>query len=219
LFRRIYSNIKKDFIIEFRNRYAVGITLSFSVITTLAISLSYGGAAVPPRMLSVLLWLIMYFSAMNAASHVFIREEEENTSLVLRLFSSPDVILASKLIYNTAVLFALQLMITALYVFFMNVNIVSVPSFIAISAFGGLAISSSSTILSAMVARAGARGPLLTVISFPVTLPVLWVSINATARSLENTTFALESAAFLAAYSGIIITMSFALFGYIWIDE
>ncbi len=79
---RIFKNLRKDFLIEFRNRSAVNISFAFAGITTLSVSLACGGAALSPQIHSVLLWIIIFFSGMSGLSHIFIREEGEDFALL-----------------------------------------------------------------------------------------------------------------------------------------
>ena len=54
----ILANIAKDFRIEFRRRFAVNIALSFAAITTLAVSLTAGGARLETRTHALLFWIM-----------------------------------------------------------------------------------------------------------------------------------------------------------------
>ncbi|MDY6934493.1 MAG: heme exporter protein CcmB [Spirochaetota bacterium] len=216
----VVSNLQKDFRIEFRNRYALNVSISFAIISTLAISLSSGGIPISNKMQSVLFWIILFFSAMNGLSHIFIREEEQGTSLFLRLNAKPEVVLTSKLLFNISLFFLLQVVVTPLFIFFLQMNILSPITFVFTIGAGGFAISSSTTILAAIVAKAGGRGSLFTIISFPIVLPILWISINSTTRSLEVAKYTgYENLVFLLAFSAAIIALSFIIFEYIWMDE
>lgn len=215
----IISNLQKDFRMEFRNRYALNVSISFAVISTLAISLSSGGVPISMKMQSVIFWIILFFSAMNGLSHIFIREEEQETSLFLMLNAKPEVILTSKLIFNISLFFLLQAVITPLFIFFLQMKIVSIIPFIATVIAGGFAISCSTTILAAIVAKAGARGSLFTVISFPIVLPILWIAINSTSHSMSDAGYSgLNNIIFLLAFSGVITALSYLLFEYIWLE-
>ncbi len=216
----IISSLKKDFRIEFRSRYALNVSVSFAIICTLAISLSTGGIPISVKMQSVLFWIILFFSAMNGLSHIFIREEEQETALFLRLNARPEVVLTSKLFFNIALFFFLQLVITPLFIFFLQMEIQSITIFIATVIVGGFAISSSTTILAAIVAKAGGKGSLFTVISFPIVLPVLWIAINSTSQALGDSQFAdYKNIIFLLAFSGAITALSYILFDHIWMEE
>jgi ABC-type transport system involved in cytochrome c biogenesis permease component len=63
------------------------------------------------------------------------------------------------------------------------------------------------------------RSSLFTVISFPLTIPVLWISINLTASSLEGGSVDLLNLLFLLAFSGVIVSFSYLLFKFIWMEQ
>jgi heme exporter protein B len=217
---RIIKNLRKDFLIEFRNRSAVNISFAFAGITTLSVSLACGGASLAPQIHSVLLWIIIFFSGMSGLSHIFIREEEERTSLFLALHSDPENIYLSKLVFNIILFTCITAIVTPLYLFFMQVVPVYKFYFIFIAASGSLAIASITTILGAMVAKAESRGSLFTVISFPVMIPVLWISIQLTSDSLEGgAPPEMRSLLFLLAFSGVIISVSYLAFKFIWTEQ
>ncbi|MBN2158032.1 MAG: heme exporter protein CcmB [Spirochaetes bacterium] len=216
----IIRNLAKDLRVEFRSRFAINISLAFAVIATLALSLATGGIPFPPRVQSVLLWLIIFFSAMNGLSHIFVREDDRGTSLFLLVSTTSDAIYLSKLIYNLIFMSVLLAVITPLFVFFLQVNILGIPPFIISVLTGGLSITAVTTILAAMVAKSGGKGPLFTIISFPLLLPVLWLSIFSTAATLESTgPHGYGTQLFLLAFSGFITALSFLLFRFVWLDE
>jgi heme exporter protein B len=220
LVREIIRNIRKDLCVDLREKSAVNIAFAFAFISTLAVSLVAGGAALGARERALLFWLIMFFSAMSGLSHIFVREEERGTSLFLRLSSGPHAVLTAKLLFNMVFFLALQTVIAPLFVFFMEGSVASPAGFALSVLAGGAALASSATVLSAMAAKSGARGALFTVISFPIMLPVLMTAAGATAASLETPGhLAGRETVFLLAFSGAMIAVSYLVFEYIWIDE
>ncbi len=111
------------FRIEFRSRYALSVSLSFALIVTIAISLSAGGAAIPRGAGSMLLWIVLFFSAMSGLSHVFMREVEEGTALFLRLHGSHSLVYFGKLAFNIAMMCANGIVVAPLFIFFTGMHI------------------------------------------------------------------------------------------------
>jgi len=220
LVKEIIRNLLKDFVIEFRNRYSLYVAIAFSGITTISISLVSGGVPFPTIIQSIILWIIIFFSAINGLLHVFIREEDQGTALFLRMNSSPDSIFLSKLIFNILFFLIILLTVVPLYLFFLQVNVLFPLYFILTILIGGVTISASTTILAALVSKAGGKGSLFTVISFPILLPVLWVSISSTNSTLVKTgRMNYGNLIFLLAFSGLIISISLLLFRSIWDSE
>ncbi|MBN2402265.1 MAG: heme exporter protein CcmB [Spirochaetes bacterium] len=218
--KRVFENLKKDYMVEFRNRYSIYVSISFAVISTLSISLASGGILIPQKIQAIILWIILFFSAMSGLPHIFTREEEQETALFLRLNAKPDVIFASKLLFNVTLFLILQIVIIPLYIFFLQLDIKSLSSFILTMFAGGLAMSASTAILAAITAKAKGKGPLFTVISFPVVLPVIWTSVDSTFIALSKTGCeGSNNIIFLFAYSVVITVISYLLFAHIWLEE
>ena len=213
-------NLKKDLQVEFRNRSAFHVAFAFAGISTLAVSFTAGGAPLSPLVLSLMFWIILFFSAMNGLLHIFTREEEEGTALFLQLNSTPESVFAAKLIFNLLLFLSLEALVAPLFLFFLQVSVGNMPLFLMVTGAGGVAIASSVTLLAAMVARAGGKGSLFTVISFPVILPVLLVAIRTTHQAFEKPwPGPLGNVLFLLAFSGGVTALSFLLFHFIWQDS
>jgi heme exporter protein B len=74
--------------------------------------------------------------------------------------------------------------------------------------------------LAAMVAKAGGKGALFTIIAFPIVLPVLWGCISTTVTSLDRSApVTMNNIFFLLAFSGAIVAISFLLFKYVWLEQ
>ncbi len=87
--------------------------------------------------------------------------------------------------------------------------------------FAGIfCLAAATTILSAIVAKAGSKNALLPVLAFPLLLPVLIVAVRATVRALEEAVFseAYSHLQFMFSYGVIIIAASLLLFGFVWED-
>ncbi len=126
----IKRNLKKDIQVEFRSRSAMNIAIAFAGISTLSISLVAGGTPFSPTVLSILLWIIIFFSAMNGLSHIFTRETDEGTALFLSLNSGADAIFASKLIFNIIFLLVIEAVIIPLFIIFLDLGIKALPEFL-----------------------------------------------------------------------------------------
>jgi len=216
---RILNNLKKDFLIEFRNRSAVNISFAFAGITTLSVSLTAAGTPFTPVVHAIIFWIILFFSAMSGLAHIFIREEEEKNSLFLSLYYTAEEIYLSKLIFNIVLFLSISAVVTVLYLFFLQVLPVFLFLFFLTVISGSIAIASVTTILGAMVSKAGSGSSLFTVISFPVLLPVLWTAISLTSVSIDGVGVQeYRNIIFLLAFSGVIVSVSYLCFKFIWTE-
>lgn len=220
LLKALAGHLAKDFRIEFRSRYALSVSLSFALIVTIAVSLSAGGASLSRGAGAMLLWIILFFSAMGGLSHIFMREAEEGTALFLRLHGSPSLVYFGKLAFNIAMMCANGIVIAPLFIFFTGARVAAPLSLAAIVASGCLAIASSTALISAIVARAGGKGSLFTVLSLPIALPVLWAGIGASSAAMARADApVLAPVLFLLAFSGALVAVSYMLFEYVWTED
>ncbi len=59
-----------------------------------------------PFLLSVLLWIVIFFAALAGLDRSFVKEEESHTAPLLRLAAAPSVVWAGKLLYNLVLIFS-----------------------------------------------------------------------------------------------------------------
>ncbi len=215
--RIVINNIKKDFTVEFRGRYAVNVAMAFAFIITLSISFATGGTIMRPGIQAIFIWIILFFSAMNSLAHVFVREHEESTSLFLKLHTPVEIIFLSKLLYNIIMCITLEILILPFCIFFFSINVYEPIPFLITALAGGISITAATTIIGAIVSQSGGRGSLFTILSFPVSLPILWVTIDATTRCITHgMVFTWNNILFLTAFSMALLCVSYLLFPLVW---
>ena len=211
----------RDLRSEFRTRYALNAILMFAVTTLIAVSFSIGSFRIEeaerPFLFSVLLWIILTFSALSGLARSFVKEEEAGTIDVLKLSARPQAVFLGKLFFNLTLLGALELIIVPSFILLMSYQINSPGFFIAIIISGGLGLGAGTTIIAAMIARASTRGALFSALSLPLLLPLMITCIKGCERAaigMNNADWPEVKVA--VAYFIIMITMSLLLFPLIW---
>jgi len=96
----IASIFFKDLKSEYRNRYGISAITLFILTSITMLVFSTAQEKLTPTLFSGLLWVIMFFSAMTGLSKGFVREEEKQTSMLLKITSRPTAVYFGKLIYN-----------------------------------------------------------------------------------------------------------------------
>jgi heme exporter protein B len=216
-----YHIFVKEFVSEFRTRYALNALLMF-VVTTLSIILfSIGQESPSIDVLSGTLWIVIFFSAMSGLSRTFVAEEERGTSLTLRLLVNASSVYIGKLVYNFALILVLSLIIAVSYVLFINeFSVKNYEIFWLTILLGSAGLASASTILAAIIAKANTKGTLFPVLAFPILLPLLLTCINATKLATEGA-FLLEAVKefqILISFTVVMIATSFLVFDFVWKD-
>lgn len=216
LLQSIYGILYKELLIEFRTKYSISALLLFILTTVAVVMMSVGTESKSPELISGLLWLIIFFGAMTGLSRSFVSEEESGTSLFLKLNTDSLGIYFGKLMYNIM----LNLVVTSLAGILLlsaeNIIIRQPISLVISLLFSSIAISSGSTIISVIISKAGAKGAIFPVLSFPVLLPILFLGIDLTINCIAGNTSPLNDIIFLIAYSGVMIAGSVLLFDFVW---
>jgi len=212
----------KDARTEFRSLAAINAILLFALTTLMTVSLSLTTQGLPSGMrahlLSALLWIILFFSAMSGLPRVFVKEEDARTVMALRLSAQPEVIFVGKLLFNVALLLAVSALVTPLYLLLLQPNIRDWGRFFLVLMLGMGGLAGAATLLSAVVAKTGNRGSLFAGLAFPVLLPLLVCAINGSFSAMTGTAPE-EIRSYLivlAAYLVATVTASLMLFGSVW---
>lgn len=218
---RAYSLFRKDLNSELRTRYAVNALAMFIIVAISVILFSIGDEKITPELTGGLFWVIIFFTAMSGLSRAFVSEEERGTTLALQLVASPSTIFTGKLIFNTILVFCMNTVIALLYsalfeAFVLENFVLFLYSFI----LGNIGLAVSSTIIAAIIAKAGAKGTLYPVLSFPILLPLILTSVRLTIFSMDGISFerAKFELAIVLSYDVIMTTASYMLFEFIWKD-
>ncbi|HTP13499.1 MAG TPA: heme exporter protein CcmB [Bacteroidota bacterium] len=216
-----YAVVEKDIHSELRTRYALNALLMFVItaVATILFALRTDNPSI--ELLSGMYWVVIFFTAMSGLSRIFVSEEERGTVMVLQLSATPPVIYFGKLLFNSLLTLLLTMAVTVLYVIvFPGFLIKSYDVFFFIVLLGSLGFASSATIIAAIIAKAGARGTLYPVLSFPILIPLLMTVMNGTTRALAGETMASAMGEFqvLAGYLLVMVGGSVILFDYVWKD-
>lgn len=220
LMSKAFAVYAKDIRLEFRSRYAINSILMFGVTTLALVSFSLGQSGLATKVLGALFWIILFFSSTAGLSLVFVREEEAQTALALRLAADPTAVYLGKLFFNFTLLTLMALVITPLFFVFTDASEGNLVAFIFTLILGVIGLCAASTLVAAIISRAAMKGALFAVLSFPLMITLMILLVSATAKGMEGAPLAEISAELQAlfAYSVIMITASLMLFRHVWED-
>ncbi|MEJ2103282.1 MAG: heme exporter protein CcmB [Ignavibacteriaceae bacterium] len=216
-----YALFKKDFSSELRTRYAINSLAMFIIVAISVILFSIGNETINVNLTAGLFWVVIFFTAMSGLARAFVSEEERGTTLTLQLIASPSTVFSGKLIFNLILVFCMNFVIAILYsALFEKFVVQNFSLFMVTFILGNIGLAISSTIIAAIIAKAGAKGTLYPVLSFPILLPLILTCVQLTLFSLDGTSFE-ESKfelAIVVGYDVIMVTASYMLFDFIWKD-
>ncbi|MBI2420194.1 MAG: heme exporter protein CcmB [Ignavibacteriales bacterium] len=211
----------KDIKSELRTRYSINSLAMFIIVTISVILFSVGNEKLTPFMAGGMFWVIVFFTAMSGLSRAFVSEEERGTTMTLQLIANPDTILGGKMLYNMVLIFSMNIVTFLLYTAVFDSFIIKNPDiFFLVFSLGNIGMAVSSTIIAAIISKAGSKGTLYPVLSFPILLPLMLMLIDLTKLCMDGTTFADTQIEifFLLCYDVLMMTASFLLFDFIWKD-
>ena len=217
-----WAVVANDARLELRTRVALGALGMFVAASLVLVRVALGQGAPSVSVAAALLWVVVVFAAAVGLGRAFVAEEERGTALLLQLHLRPSQVYAGKLAFNVALMTALG-GVAALGFRVLVPTPLGAPAVLAAAlALGAVGLAAATTLLSALVARARAAGPLLPVLAFPVVVPVLIPAVALTELAAGSPVGAWAAArgdlGLLVAYAGLLVSASFLLFDYVWRD-
>ena len=113
-----YAVVAKDVRSEWRTRYAANSLLMFVVTAVSIILFALRSVDPNPELLSGMLLVVIFFTAMSGMSRAFVSEEERGTTLTLQLVATPTAVYYGKLLFNCALILFLSMVISLMYQLF-----------------------------------------------------------------------------------------------------
>ena len=216
---KAFALFKKVWLSELRTRYAINALAMFILVTISVILFSIGQEKITEYLTGGLLWVVIFFSAMSGLSRAFVSEEERGTTLTLQLIAAPATIFSGKLLFNVILVFLMNIAITFLFsVLFESFVINNALLFFISFIFGNFGIAISSTIIAAIISKAGSKGTLYPVLSFPILLPLILTLLELTKFAIDGDLLedSLVEIFVLICYDVIMLTAGYLLFDFIW---
>jgi heme exporter protein B len=214
--REISILIQKEFMLEWRQKYAFNGLLLYVGATVFVCYLSFRQVTEIP-VWNALFWIIQLFAAVNALAKSFL-QESRGRSLFYYTVAHPHHIILSKIIYNFFLMFLLSLFNLLFYSLLIGNPALDLPMFIFVMILGSMGLSSVLCMISAIASRAGNSAGLMPILSFPVLLPLLMVTIRLSKNAIDGLAWSVSQplVLILVALNIMIIAMGYLLFPYLW---
>lgn len=214
--RAIQTLVKKEFMMEFRNKVSISSMLLYVISTIFICYQSFKEVSEIP-VWNALLWIIILFSAVNAVNKSFYAENK-GQQMFFYLLTSPQNIIISKILYNVILINSLTLITYIIYSIMLG-NPGDFPSQLwIILVLGSTGIASILTLVSAIAAKTNNNLGLTSILAFPVMVPLIMTVIKAGKNAADLLSFSVN-VKYIAVLGGLdilIIGLSFILFPYLW---
>jgi heme exporter protein B len=218
MLREILALLRKELLIEWKQKYALNGLLLYVVSMVVVITLALVDQLNPVTW-NILYWILLLFVSINAVAKSFMSERPGNL-LYLYALASPAAIIIAKMIYNFLLLTFMAVVTLLAFAFLSGIHIDSWPLMLAIVTAGSAALAANLTLVSAIAAKAENRTTLLAVLSFPLIVPILMVLIDLSENAIQGLDISLEQNSFLLL-GGIVVALSgvsVLLFPFVWRD-
>ena len=219
LFQEIAWLIRKEMLLEWRQRYALNGMLLYVVSTVLICYLSFGlrNESISPATWNALFWIILLFTAVNAVAKSFL-QERAGRLLYYYTLASPQAVILSKIAYNAVLMSLIALVGYFVYALVLGNPVADRPLFVGTILLGGVGFSSTLTLVSGIASKAGNNSVLMAILSFPVVLPMLLMLIKVSRIAMDglDRSVIMDELNTLLALNAIVAALSYMLFPYLW---
>jgi heme exporter protein B len=186
---KLKAIIWKDFISELRTKEMIIFMCLFSFLILMIFNFAFGSSLkFDQGMIAGILWVAFVFSGLTGLGRSFSMERDRGTLQGLILCPvSPWTIFLAKLI--GVFLFTTIMEIITIFIFSILYNTTVLPFLVPlglITFLGTLGFTAIGTIFSAISATTKARDVLLSILFFPISVPVIIASVKATGIILNG---------------------------------
>ncbi len=208
--------IKKEFSLEFRQKSTLAGILVYIVATVFISVLSFQGK-LDKITWNALFWVIFAFIAVNVSGKSFI-QETKGKGLLNYIYYNPQQFILSKIIYNMALMAFLSLLTFFFYSWFVGSMVDDMGMFMLGLLFSSTAFSGVLSLMSAIASKAGNNMSLMAILSFPVLLPLLMVSIKLSKHAIDGLAWSVsyKYLLILVMLNFVVIALATLLFSYLW---
>ena len=219
LLKEVIYLMQKDFILEWRQKYAFnGMLLyvgSTVLVCYLSFSLRLNALTVP--VWNALFWIILLFTSVNAIAKSFM---QENRGRLLYFYTlvSPQGVIVAKMLYNACLMLVLATICYVFYAVVLGNPVQDSLLFLVTILLGALGFSTSLTMISGIASKAANGSTLMAVLSFPVIVPMLLMLMKLSKNAIDglDRSVSTDEILVLLAINAIVGTVSYLLFPYLW---
>jgi len=211
--------LQKELKLELRRKSVIsGIALYLlSLIFICYLTFSLRNNAINEATWSALFWLTILFSVVNTVAKSFIGEKR-GIAIYYYSLSSPQLIIISKILYNTILCFVLSIAGYLLFQIFIDNPVEDHAFFLLTLVLTSIGFSGALTLISGIASRANNSNILMAVLSFPIVISILLMAVRITKNVLDgiDRSASYDELLNLLAINGILTTLAYLLFPYVW---
>jgi heme exporter protein B len=211
--------IKKEFQLEFRQKSTIGGVLVYVIGTIFVSALCFKGKLDKPTW-NALFWVITLFTSVTISGKSFLKETGGQALFNYLYYNSRDFIIA-KTLYNMVFMLCLSILTFFFYGFFVKNEVENLGLFFIVLVLASSGLAGILSLMSAISSKAGGNFAIMSILSFPVLMPLILVVIRLSKQAVDGLEWAgvgFDFIVILAALNVLTVTLSFLLFPYLWRD-
>lgn len=219
MYKPVKILLQKEITLELRRKSIIsGIGLYLgSLVFICYLTFRLTQASIAEATWSALFWLTILFCVINSVAKSFIGEKK-GVAIYYYSLASPQVIIISKILYNTILCFILSLSGYLLFNVFIDNAVKDHLLFIGTLMLTSIGFSASLSLLAGISAKANNSNVLMAVLSFPVVIGILLMAIKITKNVIDglDRSNSYDELLNLVAINCIMTALAYLLFPYIW---
>ncbi len=211
---------KKEITLEWRQKYAFNGLLLFTISTIFIIYLSLSvknQSSLSAPLWNAIFWIVILFSAINAVAKSFL-QESAGRQLYYYTLVHPVSLIMAKMIYNSLLMIVLALFATLAYGTVLGYPVTNSLMFFCGVVLASIGVSSVLTMMSAIASKAGNNTVLMAILSMPLLIPILLLSIKTVKNAIDGLTWddTSDELITLFAVDSVGIALGYILFPFLW---
>ena len=215
---QIISLIKKEFLLEFRQKASLGGILVYVAATVFVSALSFTGK-IHVHEWNALFWIILLFASITVSSKSFLKETK-GLGLFNYAYYSPRSFILAKILFNMVLMLLISLVTLFFYMWFIGGSISNFSLFFIVLVLSSTGFAGILSLMSAIAAKANNNFALMSILSFPVLMPMVMVSIRLSRQAIDGLAWSVsyDFLLILVALNVLVIMLANLLFPYLWND-
>jgi len=205
----------KDLRIEARSRQTIGLVIVLGVLIIVVLGLGLSGGESSGFAATAILWVAYLFGGVLCFEKTMAMERSDGA--MAALLAAPidhGVLFVAKLLSNLALIFVLVLVITPVAILLFNFDLSWAPwTFAGVTALSMVGFTAVGTLFAAATSSSRLAGGLLSVLIFPICLPVVVTSTQMLLSVFrDHQPLTPEGVGVLVAFDAIYLVVSWLAF-------
>ena len=214
--RKIALLTGKDLRIEARSRQTLGLVIVLGILIIVVLGLGLGATgSVPSFFATAILWVAFLLGGVLCFEKTMAVERHDGA--LAGLLAAPldrGIIFASKLLSNLALMTALAVVITPVAIVLFNFDLSEAfGGFVVVTMLSMVGFAAVGTLFAAVASSTRLQGGLLSVLVFPICLPIVVTSTQLLTRLYgDGESLSADGLGILIAFDAIYLAISWLMF-------